>query len=437
MAKPISPAPWLLCVAALAFLAAFSATATTPHEPAPPTEIAVDELLVYANGFCQVFRSTTLNVVDGEATLDLPASTLVDTLRIDGIRISEVASRDPSQSFLPGDRLRVTTDHGTFTGRVLGFQSYLALDTGNGTRYLDPQAIRSIEVLEAAAPAPGTLQVHIRTDAADGAYEVRVSFILRGLTWHAVHDLDVVNADLHTWAVITGSPGLHVDRLKLVSGSPRFVVADTDSFRLELMSGASDTASTENQWTPGSLDEYHEYALGRPIDLPVARDVRLTLFDGHVDLRHEIVGYAYSYGGSVSFRHEWTFKNPQSEPLPPGTLGFYKDARFIGQDRLAYLPRSEEATVVSGDALDLKGQVTNTCTGTHSERYDVSVTNRKSERVGLRLHLTLQYQSRLVWSNPTPGQTGDALDWQLTLEPDETREVHAEARVVGDRPCPP
>lgn len=431
---------WITPLGLLAALTVFAAASPVIYPPDSSPKDAADEILVYQNGFCQVFQTFHFDVLDGEALISLPAGAILDTLRLGDLEIVEVRSRDGATPFLPGDEVVIVTIKERIQGRLVAAGDHFAIATGNGTRYVSSEHIVSLEVLSADAPTPGRIQVRLRLAEEDGTYDVVASYILRGVAWHATHDLDVETGKLRTWVTLTGSPGFDVARLTVVSGAPRFILDAPRYGGFESATGrflALTAADSESDtWSSGSLDEYHEYGLGRPIALPAGVDVRLRLFETEAELDHEIVAHARAWSGDVTPQHEWSFTNPLPEPLPAGTLNFYRDGRFIGQDHLRYLPIDERATLVSGEARDIKVKVTTTCLTPDRDHYEISATNRKTDQAEIRIAFALT--DRPVMSHLSSGasQGDDEVSWTLGLKQGETGRVSFELHHYHNNQCP-
>lgn len=420
----------LLIAASAVLVVAASLVASTGFRPlpGPPSaggSVPTNALVVYENGFSQVHRDLEVDVEGGNATLELPGGALVETLRLVGLDVVEIVSREASATLLPGDRIVVHAGGESVEGRVLSVGERLVVATGNGTRAFAPASVGSVELVDLAGPTPGTVQVRLRVNDSDGRHRVSMDFLLRGLSWHAVHDLETEAGLLRTWATITGSPGLDVASLTLVSGAPRLAFAGPDA-RFAFGNGVMDGASVaHNDWSAAPFDEYHEYALGRAIELPAGRDLRLLLATNHVDLAHETVVHAERYAGRTPVQHEWSFTNPSGEPLPAGPVSFYTEGRFIGQDALPYLPRGERAVLVSGAALDVQATITTACLDSGHDRVEIAVTNRKASAVDVHIVLRVEPKATIEEASPGAVRSSDGEEWRMHADPDGTAHVEA------------
>ncbi len=398
-------------------------------------DVQSDELLVYQNGFCQVFQTLHLQVSSGQASFVLPSGVLLDTLRLAGVDLVQILSHDASEPFAEGDRVRVTTTRDTFDGNVVSLDPYLALATENGTRLIEKSQVVSIELVDAAPIAPGRVRVQVQVDEADGDYEVLANYLLRGLSWSAHHRIEVDSGLFETWIAIAGSPGITTEKLRIVSGSPRFVMSSSSG---SVFAGHYDArmeglSSDKTDWNAGQLDEYHEYALARPVSIPEGRELRLALFEGQLDLSHANVGRAGLWDGAIAVQHEWTFTNPLDEPLPAGVTSLYRDGRFIGQDRMAYLPRDEETTLVSGSALDIPASMSTRCESTNQRWFEFELTNRKSETIEVRIVLSLPERSVLTTGLvPATYENEGEHAWTFELGPGQTDGASGSATVPYD-----
>lgn len=392
------------------------------------------ELLVYQNGFCQVLQRVKLAVAHGRAELELPNGAFLDTLRILGIDVLEIESREGDGPLSPGDLVVVTTTRGVLQGTVMETSPRLIVLTQNGTQILEYSHVVSIHIVQAGSPEPGRVRVALKVDGPDGVYDVTLSYLLRGIGWHAAHRIDVDASRLQTWITVTGSPGFAVERLTIVSGAPRFVM-ETGGHDYHVLNSDAGLmgADAAGRWSAAALDEYHEYTLDRPIDLPAGREMRLRLFEDRIELSHEYVAHAGLWSGSLVVQHEWTFVNTVSQPLPSGIVSFYRSGRFIGQDSMNYVARDEFVTLVSGEARDLLAAAASRsgCPDqADKQTITLSVTNRKEEATTVRVVLDLPDGSRLESTNPRPqAESRGQAEWRFVLEPGETQSAEATARL--------
>lgn len=404
----------------LSFLLLVSATRPgAPPVAHPVAPFHGDEVLIYQNGFCQVIQHLRITVVGGVATIEFPNGIFIETLHLTGIDLLQIDTREVGDQLAPGDHVIIgTVTKERFEGQLVSLGSRIILETDNGTKLIESSQVVSIDLVGAAPLTPGRTHALLHVEGPDGVYNVTASYILRGLSWSAHHRIEVEAQELQTWIKIAGSPGMTVDRLKLVSGAPRFVMWNEPGhffkYSADAFHGLSDT--TQRQWAAGSLDEYHEYTLNRPIDLLEGREFTLKLFETTLELAHEYAGDVSYYGGDVTIQHRWIFPNKFTQPLPSGVVSFYRDGRFIGQDNLQYLPREEKATLVSGDALDLPASVESHCVDDGTRVFTITVTNRKDDAVEAHLTMGLSYRSRLAESTPRPTVSETNLSWQFTMD---------------------
>lgn len=411
---------------------------------------AADQVTLYQSGLVFVELDRSFQAPGGEAVLELtvPASTFVDSLRVQGesVVVKEVrASSALDPTFQEGDTLVVTTDTRTYEGELIDQRDQgLLLDTGESATLVKEEAIESIELVDGTDQASPTnaVDVEVLVDAPAGNRSVQVSYLSQGPQWVPSYQLDVDTGRFTFFATLQGVFSWKNVTLDLVSGNPN-VVAQPDRFddahRDAAAGGADgDAPSYDVGVQPaGTLGSLHRYQLDRPVNLTAGQTLRLPVLDDGiriVDRYHEArerLGWGSTRDDARETRvHErYELENNLTEPLPPGVVRFFEQGTWIGEDRLPQTPLGAHANVTVATAFEVNARTTlveqsSDDRGTTTSTYRLEVTNRRSAdrddaAVDLRAFLDApDDRVTLVSTEPDPyDETATAAQWRTTLPP--------------------
>ncbi len=245
--------------------------------------------------------------------------------------------------------------------------------------------------------------------------EVEVSYLARGLRWEAHYVLMVDEtertADVSAWATVTNQSGVAFDQaeLRLMAGELQRV-GPSRPREVELYALAREERAQPPEVREQEVFEYHLYAFARPVTLNHNETKQLALASARgVTLRKEYVvtGQAYYFRQPVEpgqpirepVRVTFSFKNTKEEglgqPLPAGLVRVYKrdpqaGPQFLGEDRIAHVPREEWVRVNVGRAFDLVVERRQTVfqrvgRDVFESEYELLLRNRKDEDVTLTI----------------------------------------------------
>ncbi|MBN2209069.1 MAG: hypothetical protein JW759_07215 [Candidatus Coatesbacteria bacterium] len=253
-----------------------------------------------------------------------------------------------------------------------------------------------------------------------GEHAIELSYLVSGVSWSGFYTStlgeDEGSMSLRGLILIANSSGASFEnaRVCVVAGAVHNLQQDEPP-RMEMramkMAGAY---SSEDQIAPISEFEYHVYPLPEPVTVELNQDKQ--------------VGFLSSDRCQVSKRHrfEWSYHSGREEPkeepakvtlrvknneasglgvpLPQGQVRVYKRLNnqllFMGEDRIANVPKAEKFDLYVGSAFDVVGKKTRTkfrSLGQEGEEssFEVWVANRKLE------------DARVVVSETIPG------DWEM------------------------
>ncbi len=387
-----------------------------------------DTVTIYQNGYTFVTYQKTVEIQNETELIQFyfPAGALVETLRVEGINVLEIRfSQETHPLVEKGDTITVHTEQETYTGTFISWNRWLLLQIDNKTVQIPPERITAIELNKVVEiQGPQTL-VEVLTDATPGEYTIDVSYLIRGPIWRPVYYLDLATSHLECWAVIENVENWDNVTLTVVSGGPHVVYRGSipEAFARGNLY-ALESMSTNQEWTPSQLDEYHEYTLDRKITFQKGTTTKLPLFEGTVKLRQE---YFWS-GGEVVNRYH--INNTLSEPLATGIIEIYRDNVWVGEDQLKYTPVKGESIVIVNYAYDIKVQK-ETVKEDHEYNRDIwgiqiTIRNFKDLNIVIVIQQSLPYRCNLLSSNPKATVKGSTLTWAIELDGGKTAIIHYE-----------
>ena len=387
-----------------------------------------DTVTIYQNGYTFVTYQKTVEIQNETELIQFyfPAGALIETLRVEGISVLEIRfSQETHPLVEKGDTITVYTEQEAYTGIFISWNRWLLLQIDNKTVQIPPERITAIELNKVVEiQGPQTL-VEVLTDATPGEYTIDVSYLIRGPIWRPVYYLDLATSHLECWAVIENVENWDNVTLTVVSGGPHVVYRGSipEAFARGNLY-ALESMSTNQEWTPSQLDEYHEYTLDRKITFQKGTTTKLPLFEGTVKLRQE---YFWS-GGEVVNRYHINIT--LSEPLATGIIEIYRDNVWVGEDQLKYTPVKGESIVIVNYAYDIKVQK-ETVKEDHEYNRDIwgiqiTIRNFKDLNIVIVIQQSLPYRCNLLSSNPKATVKGSTLTWAIELDGGKTAIIHYE-----------
>ncbi len=363
-----------------------------------------------------------------------------------------LASSVPGQQSSPsGDSTSLTIYNGNFavarTAIELRLQSGLnSLSTTNVTNQLEPDSVLltnkagrgTFKVFEqnydfgVAAPEKNKpiLRWQIESEKAQ-VLNAELAYITGGLSWKAAYNAIVPNAadvtgdqraDILGWITISNRSGADfpATRIQLMAGD--VATTQDEDFRDPRQAMGvgivGNIESEEMQIGQKSFDSFHFYDLSRTIHLGDG-EVKQVQF---VSVEGVSISGEYMYDGAATNRQpardgrveeapeygldatrtkvniEQEIKNSSANHLgihlPPGRLRLYRrdsdgEMEFVGESLMPHIAPEGSITIVSGDAMDVKGARTQTDFHvsengrTIDETIQVKLTNQKAQPVAV------------------------------------------------------
>ena len=388
-----------------------------------------DSVTIYQNGvtFVTYKENVTLNSGVNTIAFYLPSSVILETLKIDGVKVLQIKTTGEQPYLEKGDEVLVRTSNGEYSGVFRGWSgNNLVLVNGNKTMIL--YDVQEIEVLNMAEPHLGEISVNATVEA-EGNAEIRVSYLMRGTSWQASYFLDLDTGDIECWATVKGVENWKDVNLTLVSGGPHIVYRYApsypyiyyDSMKAEATAGSN---GRNGSWSSSELDEYHEYTLNRKITFYKGETAKLPLFSGNVKLRQEYYWSGNQWSSNSKVINRYYINNTLDEPLPSGVVEFYRSGKWVGEDRLTYTPIGDENPVMVGYAYDIKVSSKTISSGWSGEYYpqtysysgEITVKNFKTKSIMIKIEVYVGSGNDLNYSGtPSPKYDDGKLMWTITV----------------------
>jgi len=385
-------------------------------------------LTVYQAGVAYVVQGLSPRFSQGVATLTLPGSAILETLRFEGVNVSSIRVRGARTGLLmKGDELTVRTESAMYRGIYEEtLNGFLALRIGNTSVLIDTRSIVAIEVGRLVQAPSGNVTVELVAKGVDGVKDLNASYLARGITWSPSHFLQLGTAELESWAAVQSSGEWSNVTLTLVSGEPH--IAFIGPVTLDRFGGAP----VELARVSFSLGEYHAYRFTEPVTLEAGGRTVLPLLSGTVRVSEE---YFWA-GGPVAWYANVT--NALSEPLATGVINFYSGREWVGSDSLSYTPSGGSSRLTVGNARDVvvseKTIKIEHLTDVDRVTLQVTASNYKTETINLTLQRWIPYQATLVSADPAPAQEGQTLTWRITLSPGGIRAITYTYQMPAPKP---
>jgi hypothetical protein len=389
-------------------------------------EDATTKVTIYGNGLTFVTSEQTITLQNNTSAIQfyVPSGALTDTLMVSGIDVVKIVTSDEDQSIINrGDVITVYTDNGTYTGTFISSDTMLVMDVNNETIMIPESTITKIVLTQVVQVQGPKILVQVATDSPPGDYPLNVSYLMSGPTWTPTYFVDLQTSYLQCWATIENVESWTNCTLVLVSGGPHIVyngpILQTDS----LVLAADMFRSSSIDFTSSTKDEYHEYTYNATLSFEEGTTVRLLLFEGTVNLRQE---YFWT-GGEVQNRYH--LNNTLDEPLASGTVEFYRDGAWMGEDDIGYTPVNGEsiAIVNYADDIQVTSTVTKSITETGYEDQGINITIQNYKPINVQILIQQDISGYdLVTSTPQANRVGSTLSWVISVNANSTATIYYE-----------
>ena len=287
-----------------------------------------------------------------------------------------------------------------------------------------------------SVPPPLGLRPALVLDLRGGAgrMPLELNYLCGGLSWRAdyVARLSANGKDLTFagWAALTNQSGMAYEnaRVALVAGQPHRVSFAPLALAKGLM--AAEPAGVPAQ----AWQDYQRYVLPRPVTLPdgTTRWVdflpRTTMPVRREYVVDDMADYADDAGTARPLPVAVRLHLPgMAQPLPAGVLRVYGMAHgqtaFLGEDRVAAVPRNTAFSVRLGQAFDVTASSTQTdfrrlggAPPTYESAWRVVLRNAKPQPVMVILRAGLPGDWQVLQeSAPHRKISSDKAEWQLSV----------------------
>lgn len=378
-------------------------------------------LVVYQIGLSHVTMTVPVVFSDSMATISIPSSAIPQTIRVMGVEVESMRLRQnvPQSLLVKGDSVVVHTQSASYIGTYEGIRdNYLVILQEGKSALVDLSAITAIEVSRAVAMEAqyGTITLEIKANVS-GPQTLNVSFLSRATSWKPSHFLDLEDGKIQTWAIVESSENWTDVSLTLVVGQPHIVFEGP----IYAYDGAAFAKSRE--FSVMGLEEYHAYKYGKPFTISSGETAMVLLLSGTLKVEEEYF-WAGDYYQSSSTPVEYVnITNTMDEPIPEGSIQFYRGNEWVGNDLVPYVAVNSTAKMMVAYAHDLKVEQKTVkiehLSGVDKVTVQVKVTSYKEEGISITIQQTIPYRATLELANPTPRQEGQVLTWTESLGPGE------------------
>jgi len=295
-----------------------------------------------------------------------------------------------------------TKDGNTFSGKLLnshGGDVIVSLKDGQ-VKVVKASAVESVEFpsLPEGLMTKPTLVWFLNCENA-GKHESEISYLTKGIKWHAEY-VAIVNEDdskldLGGWVSINNRSGASYEeaKLKLVAGDVHTVQTKRKA-RGRVMAEDAYMATATPQFEEKAFFEYHLYTLQRPATLK-NRQIKQISFFPSTETKVEKVYVFDEQKNREKVRTLLEFKNDKAGglgmPLPKGKIRVYKKDEdksqiFIGEDLIDHTPKNEKVRVFVGNAFDITGErtvkeVSKVSKRSKKETVEILLKNHKKEDI--------------------------------------------------------
>lgn len=276
----------------------------------------------------------------------------------------------------------------------------------------------------------------------EGALDSEISYLTKGLSWHAeyvaVVDENDSQLELSAWVSVDNHSGASYKnaRLKLVAGDVNIIEPKRLSRAGVAASALFMAEAAPKGFEEKSFFEYHLYTLQRPTTLADRQIKQIALFD---PVKTEVKKiYTFGEKGDDKVQVNLEFVNDEKHgmgmPLPKGKIRVYKNdsdgaQEFIGEDLIDHTPKKEKVRVFMGNAFDIVGEKTEMKEDKIGKRarkvtYSVELRNRKDEPVTLFVVEHLYGDAKPVGETPPVEKlTANRVEFRVDVPADSSKSV--------------
>lgn len=376
-------------------------------------------LTIYSHDLALVSETRTIGLDSPMGRLalgELPSQLIPSSVHLEGLEgeleiLEQEFSYEPlSKSALLerfiGKEIEVRDGGSLYRGTLLGLDGGAILEDRAGYVQIikDPDGY-TLPALPEFATEPTLLW--LISGEFPGEQRVSLSYLTHGLSWETSYTavLDEEEMALRSWVTIANSSGLSYEdaALRLVAGEPHRVATREAGYAKAMMAEAAPPGFVEE-----AAFEYHLYTLPRPATIADGQSKQLSF----ISASGVQVERNYIYEGQVrdGVLIEVEFLNATSnglgQPLPAGTVRFYQNDLFVGEDRISHTPVDERVSLTVGKAFDLVGERTEVEHRKLAERryrdsIRITLGNHKEEPVTIKVVEHLRGDWTILQSSPS------------------------------------
>jgi len=344
-------------------------------------------------------RGLSQRLLSDTVEIDVPESP--DTLQLieQTVQTSGISLDRLLQDHI-GDQIEVFAPDGsgTYRGTLISTQGGITLKDDTGRLHVIRDATRfTFSGASSVQPNRGP-ELSLRMESqSSGTETVQLRYLSEGLNWSSHYSAELSEdrsrLTIKSWVSLQNNSGLDLSdvTLRLLAGQ---INREAKSQQLFAMAEDAERAAAPSGFEGQAAFEYQLYTLGRPADLPDGERVRQAFLPPlTVEPKVEYI-YDGEQRDGVQVWVETTNDNEASKPLPAGPVQLYQQREgsslFIGEDRMSATPVGETIRLFAGQAFDLRGERVQRNRERLGERqfretYEVTLTNRKSEEVTIRV----------------------------------------------------
>ncbi|NIA30053.1 MAG: DUF4139 domain-containing protein [Actinobacteria bacterium] len=250
-----------------------------------------------------------------------------------------------------------------------------------------------------------------------GKQESEISYLTRGMNWHAeyvaVTNRNDTEIELSGWVSIENKSGATYQnaKVKLVAGDVHKAKKERRTYNT--MPKVEALSAMAPPFQEKAFFEYHLYTLQRPATIRDRQIKQLSLFEPALVKVKKI----YTYDGLANDKKvsvDLQFKNDKATglgiPLPKGKFRVYKQdedqsQEFIGEDNIDHTPKDEKVKITLGNAFDLVGERTilsDKKLGKRSRQQKIQVILRNHKDKQVVIHVLEHFWGDWELIGPTP-----------------------------------
>ena len=301
--------------------------------------------------------------------------------------------------------VRLTTENETFSGTLIFYDRQNFGLLNESTKEMNiVSAAKVNNILLSEMPADFYTKPTLRwqlSSPRDAKFKADLSYLTAGINWRATYNVVLGKNDfaLNSWVTINNRSGKDFQNvtLKLIAGNVQTHSAITTRGRNDMVAETSMAMmAAPPTFAEREFSDFRIYTLDKPADIDNNQEKQLTLYPTKtVKFNRK---YEYPVGGqNVDVLIE--FKNSSAAglglPLPAGNVNFYevdekdKTNQFVGVSRINNTSINQDVSLKIGTAFDIVAEtktLESTVSGrTRSTKYEVSITNNKSEAVEIEI----------------------------------------------------